>query len=347
MRRDAVTFLKDDGVKIPEGASLLCMSAGTLRGWRRRHDRGVLGPNLLGRPPYLYTDQTEREIRGTARAVGLKVSVRYVREKMGHLPRAVVERVVRDYKRELHRDLLDWQQKLNWEEAGRVWCCDWTEPETPVDGMYGQILVVRDLGAGFNLKSLPVVGKSAAMACRVMESLFIAYGAPLVLKTDGGSEFLAGVFKELMQREGVVHLVSPFYYPPYNGSIEAGIGSLKTHAWHEALRRGRRGHLTCDDVEAGRLIANETSRPWGPKGMSPNQVWRSRSPISDGERVAFIRSHNENRKECDKLDERTESERKTDERRAIERTLVDGGYLVVNRRRITPGVYGEKAANIT
>ena len=122
---------------------------------------------------------------------------------------------------------------------------------------------------------------------------------------------------------------------------------MKTHAFHEAVRRGRMGHLTCDDVEAGRLIANETSRPWGPKSPSPNLVWKSRSPISDDERAAFIRSHNVNREEHDKLNWRNESERKTDERLAIEKSLVDGGYLVITRRRITPGIYEEKVANIT
>jgi hypothetical protein len=282
-----------------------------------------------------------------AEAVGSKVSVRYVRGKMDHVPRAVVERVVREYKKELRRHLLDRQQSLCWEEAGRVWCCDWTEPETPVDGLYGQIMVVRDLGSGFNLKSLPVAGKSAAMARKVLEDLFIAHGAPLVLKTDGGSEFLAQELRNLLKSYGVVHLMSPGYYPPYNGAIEAGIGWLKTHAWHEAARRGRMGYLTCDDVEAGRLIANETSRPRGLKGPSPNLIWNKRIRISNNERAAFIRSHSENRKECDKLSDKNRSVRKTGERRAVEKSLVDGGYLVVKRRRITPGIYREKVTNIT
>jgi len=94
---------------------------------------------------------------------------------------------------------------------------------------------------------------------------------------------MADQFKELLASYNVIHLMSPSYYPPYNGAIEAGIGSLKTHAFHVAAKKGRRGHWTCDDVQAGRLIANETSRPWGPKGPSPDQMWKNRNPISDEE----------------------------------------------------------------
>jgi len=347
VRRSAVAFLTCGDVKIPEGASLLGMSAGTLRGWRRRHARGVLGPNLLGRPAYRCSGGTQQDIKDLAEVVGLAVSVRYIRERMDHVPRAVTERVVRDHKKELRRLDLNGQLKLVWEEPGRVWCCDWTEPDMPVDGVYKQILAVRDLGSSFNIKSLPTEERSALMACMVIEHLFMVHGAPLVLKTDGGSEFTAGDFKDLLESYRVVHLVSPPYYPPYNGAIEAGIGSLKTHVLHEAARRGRMCYWTCDDVEAGRLIANETSRPWGPKGPSPQRIWKARSTVSCEERMEFIAALEKRQSQYDKLQERTKSEKKTDERCAIERTLVDTGYLVVTRRLITPGIYEKKVANLT
>ena len=347
MRRNAVAFLTGGDVKIPEGASLLAMSAGTLRGWKRRREKGALGPNLLGRPAYLCSAWQADEIRELAKAVGPKVSARYLKERMGHVPRAVMERVVRDYKKDHLRRQQAGQMLLAWEDPGRVWSCDWTEPDMPIDGVFKQILAVRDLGSSFNIKSFPTEERSALMACKVMEHLFMVHGAPLVLKTDGGSEFTAKDFKELLRSYGVVHLVSPPYYPPYNGAIEAGIGSLKTHALHDAIRRGRMCYWTCDDVEAGRLIANETSRPWGPKGPSPEKVWKAKSVIGDPERREFITSLEKRQSQYDKLSERTRSEMKADERRAIERTLVDAGCLVVTRRRITPGVCEEKMANLT
>ena len=44
------------------------------------------------------------------------------------------------------------------------------------------------------------------------------------------------------------------------------------------------------DLEAARLEANETARPWGSKGPSPDEVWRSRKPITHEERDAFRRA---------------------------------------------------------
>ncbi|MDT8367119.1 MAG: hypothetical protein RRA15_11645, partial [bacterium] len=110
---------------------------------------------------------------------------------------------------------------------------------------------------------------------------------------------------------------------------------------------GRFCYWTCDDVEAGRLIANETSRPWGPKGPSPDTVWKNRTPISREEREHFVRSHRENREYYGKLCDKSKSERTKGERRAVEKTLVDAGCLVVKRRRITPQVYDEKRTDLT
>ncbi|GMV84091.1 MAG: hypothetical protein AMXMBFR7_52750 [Planctomycetota bacterium] len=39
-----------------------------------------------------------------------------------------------------------------------------------------------------------------------------------------------------MRDDRFLHLLSPIYYPQYNGSAEAGIGSLQTRAHHEAAR---------------------------------------------------------------------------------------------------------------
>ena len=59
---------------------------------------------------------------------------------------------------------------------------------------------------------------------------------------------------------------------------------------HHAARSGRPGEWSCEDLEAARLEANETARPWGSKGPLPDEVWRSRTPITDEERDAFRRA---------------------------------------------------------
>ncbi len=61
----------------------------------------------------------------------------------------------------------------------------------------------------------------------------------------------------------VTPLLSPPYFPRYNGAIEAGIGAFKTRAHLEAARHGHPLEWNCNDVESARLQANAESRPWG------------------------------------------------------------------------------------
>ncbi|MCW8131347.1 MAG: hypothetical protein KIS92_13445 [Planctomycetota bacterium] len=83
----------------------------------------------------------------------------------------------------------------------------------------------------------------------------------------------------MLLKHRVEHLLSPAYYPKYNGGIEAGIGSLKTRIHHEAVRHEHPGEWTCDDVEAGRLQANELARPWGYKAECPLEAWMQRTKL--------------------------------------------------------------------
>jgi hypothetical protein len=43
----------------------------------------------------------------------------------------------------------------------------------------------------------------------------------------------------------------------------------------------------CDDAEAARLEANQTARPWGSRGPTPDEAWQARRPIGADERAAF------------------------------------------------------------
>jgi len=101
------------------------------------------------------------------------------------------------------------------------------------------------------------------------------------------SAFLRGVASALLARWRVWALFSPPRLPRYNGSCEAGIGSMKTRTHHQAARQGRPDQWTCDDAEAARLEANRTARPWGPCGQTPEEVWHGRQPVGAQERAAF------------------------------------------------------------
>jgi hypothetical protein len=69
--------------------------------------------------------------------------------------------------------------------------------------------------------------------------LFVRHGAPLVLKADNGSAFIAEATRDFLSLVGVNLLFSPPHTPRYNGSIEAGIGSLKTRTERHACRASR------------------------------------------------------------------------------------------------------------
>ena len=120
-----------------------------------------------------------------------------------------------------------------------------------------------------------------------------------------GSAFVAEETRQFLQERGVHLLLSPPRFPSYNGACEAGIGSLATRAHHASARNGRPGEWTCDDLEAARREANETARPWGVHGPTPEEVWMSRAPITEGERAVFastvVKMREEARRRREKL----------------------------------------------
>jgi transposase InsO family protein len=180
-------------------------------------------------------------------------------------------------------------QELEWTVAGTVWATDFTDPPCLIDGLYGHILAARDLASSMQLEALPAIHGDCATAAGILESLFCSEGAPLVLKSDNGGCFRGEPMQKLLVRWQVVPLLSPLYLPRYNASVEASNGSLKTRAHYEAVRHGRAGAWTCDDVETARVQANLTSRPWGSKGPTPQERWDQRVPITIEQRCELCR----------------------------------------------------------
>lgn len=337
-RRAAVTFMRaaeTRGRTLVDAGGMLWVKEETLREWRQRSEGGKLLPLLLGRPGYDCDSITVREIRSLAWMVGPDVSAAFVAENLPWVPRAVVEDVVKKFKNEMDRDRLAELTALQWELPGRVWSIDWTDPDAMIDGKYKKVLVVRDLGAGKILESLPAERQSAELARELIEHLFKNHGAPLVLKGDGGKDLLVSAeVKKLLEEYGVTGLLSPPYYPRYNGAIEAGIGSLKMHTFYEAARRGRIGYWTADDVEGGRRKANETSRPWGYRGPSPDGRWAGRTVIGCDEWEKFREVLAAERKRWVTAGEGKKRERAAQERMAVTRALVKCGCLTVSKREV-------------
>jgi hypothetical protein len=232
---------------------------------------------------------------------------------------------------------------LHWTRPGAVWAIDFAEPPRPIEGYYSRLLAVRDLASGYQLLWLPVRDDAAGTGCAALEGLFREHGAPLVLKSDNGSPFIAEELEAVLLRCRVWQLFSPVRLPSYNGSCEAGIGSMKTRTHHQAALRGHAGEWTCDDVEAARLLANQTARPWGLHGPVPEEAWQGRVRIGPEERAAFAEAvrqlESQARSEqgyavADRLDRLAQA---AVYRAALSRALISWGLLLLTAQRPLEG----------
>ena len=150
------------------------------------------------------------------------------------------------------------------------------------------------------------------------------------------------VVEELLAEHDVVALFSPPYWPRYNGSVEAGIGSLKDRTEGWAARAGRAGSWTWDDAAGACAEANTLSRPRSASGASPDELWSTRKAITPEERAAFGSAVAEARRtqeaaaeSCAEGEAVVRSQREM-AREAIRLALEQCGYLHYKRRTIPP-----------
>ena len=333
-------------------ARRLGISPRTLSEWRRRYEEDRLAVRPRGRPAGQVDRELARRITEALHLLGPFEGLTVLMSLFPDVPRAELEARLRRYRDEYVGQNHVVVQALRWQRAGAVWAMDFTEPPLPVDGIYRYILSVRDLGSGKSLLWLPLVRCTGLAVRDALVSLFLEHGVPLVIKADNDRAFKIEELRELLAACRIVFLFSPTYTPEYNGACEAGIGTLKTYAHHEAARHDRPGEWTCDDVEAARLRANELTRPRGLDGPTPDQMWNEREKVSPDERRAFHVKLDRRREQYleearkEKEDELNEVDRAAIERRAIAATLIACGFLLVRRRRISPPIKSKLWARI-
>jgi transposase InsO family protein len=328
-------------VSLFRAGACLGLSASTLQTWHRSWEHNRLHIEPRGRP----AERTDRETRDGVIALfqlmGPGVGLSVLQEFFPCVARRELEDLQRRYRDAHLKKNRAFVHALRWQRVGAVWAMDYTEPPCAIDGIYPNILVVRDLSSGMQLLALPTESASAQETKDALQTLFVEYGAPLVLKSDNGSAFISVEVEQFLETRGVYHLLSPPRLPSYNGACEAGIGSLKVRAHHESARHDRPGEWTCDDVEAARLMANETSRPGGFHKPTPNERWRIRLLLSAKERESFRESVERLRKDvgielgCLPGIDPGSAKRAMIDRRAITRALRAHGILELRRRRIT------------
>jgi transposase InsO family protein len=350
-------YLDEHGYSLEQRAGLFQLAPRTLRYWHQllgAQDSAPVQtvPPLLGRR-VLHASVAERNavielLNNLGPATGLPT----LRESFPDMRRAELEDLLRRYRRVWRHRYHEAMHVLSWPVPGIVWAMDFTQAPAPIDGLFPYLLAVRDLASGRQLLWQPIAAADGYHVRLALAMLFATLGAPLVLKSDNGSPFNADPTLALLLAAGVIPLFSPPYYPEYNGSMEAGIGSLKTRTEHHAARHGRPGHWTCDDVVAAQAEANATARPQGPTGPTPDQSWATRPTLSDAQRTAFQETVNRHRHDVRAQQGplygplRCQEERAI-ERLAIQRALVEHAYLLFSRRRIPLPFRKKKVANVT
>jgi transposase InsO family protein len=337
----------------PATARHLCLSVSSLSRWVRRwrEDRMALRPR--GRPVEDVDRDTRAGILSVFSLMGPHATLTALRDLFPGVARGALDNLLERCRRVCRRRSRWLIHTLRWTRPGSVWAMDFTQPASPIDGVYRYLLLIRDLASGRQLLALPCHGESAEVAILALRTLFRLCGKPLVIKMDNGSAFIADDLRALLREHRVFALYSPPGTPSYNGSVEAGIGSLEVRAFYESARHDRPGEWTCDDVAAARLQANATAHPWSLNGATPEIAWQRRARITDLEAQLFRSAYDRQReRECAERSITSSNEcstwlRASIDRVALSRALIERGLLLIRSRRITPPITLQSAGRIS
>jgi len=136
------------------------------------------------------------------------------------ISRRDLHELVEATRRELQGKAAALERRIEWLIPGAVWSLDDMQKPWLEQGG-GHLHVVMDLGSRCALRTLGSAPLAAGeQVAGSLEDLFHRYGPPLFLKMDGGSNFKHHAVQERLGEFGVIPLVSPPHYPPYNGSVE-------------------------------------------------------------------------------------------------------------------------------
>jgi transposase InsO family protein len=349
-------WARDLGWSLPDTAELLHLAPRTLRHWRQGLAAGQ-PVRPLGRPVVRAALPERQAVLELLQELGAGIGLPTLQSCFPNLARAALEDLLRRYRRVCRLRYHETLYVLHWRRPGSVWAMDFTETPQPVDGLYRYLLAVRDLASGQQLLWLPVAEPTAAHTCQALATLFAVCGAPLVLKSDNGPAFLAEATRALLASAGVIPLFSPPYQPQYNGSIEAGIGSLKTRTERQAARAGHPGDWTHEDVALAQAEANATARAQGVRQPTPQESWEARRRLTSTEREMFqatvARLRAEPAPEAEATTEgtvmaqETQQRQRQREREVIRRALVEHGLLLFSRRRIPLPIRRRKTAKVS
>ncbi len=202
----------------------------------------------------------------------------------------------------------------------------WSEDGTGFKdrGRKRELVVAQDEHARFKVGYELVDGPADEDAVhRNLEAAFARYGAPLVLKHDGGSIFHGQRIRTLLQEHQVTELTGPHHYPQYNGKKERSMRDIKS--FERAMRRHGRSSTLRHRIDAAvRDLNQDRPRPvLG--GRTARQVFE-RDPIPLPDRNVFIKEVNRTEQQLHDV-ATTRAERDRARRRAVEQVLLAYGLM--------------------
>ena len=352
LRLVAVRILEEGGGS-PEVRRAVARAYGvderTVRRWEQRVREGKPVLEKPGRPPDEVPRERRQQVIGELIRLGPLAGVPVLRGIFDDVPYRFLQRMKRRFARVLSRRRGWYRKRLRWPRAGAAWATDFTQPKAGLWRGKKKLLLVRDLGSGSTLAAVACKGEKARTACAVFLALFSMFGAPLIMKHDNGSGFIAHRTQDLLAEHDVTPLASPPYTPQYNGSCERSGGTFKLRVEHVARLKGRSGRWTPRDVDDALLFANATARPLGATGPTPAEAFEARTPVTKQERDAFKQTRAraialalETFKE-EKGRMPMCSERAAIDRKASQKALCEHGYLEIRRGRLSTPISTWKA----
>ena len=112
-------------------------------------------------------------------------------------------------------------KRITWPVPGLAWAMDATK--------IGSMLLqqVQDLASRYKFGPFLTVSLSGEQIAEHLEEIIEAYGPPLILKRDCGSNQRDDAVNAVLSKYLIIPLNSPRKYPQYNGAMERGQGELK------------------------------------------------------------------------------------------------------------------------
>ena len=334
------------GLSLSETADLLHLTPRTLRHWCDKFPAAASRIHRLGRRTLRSSRADRTDVLDVLNELGPAASVATLRDCFPEMARAELDDLLKRYRRVWRKRHQQVVNSLNWQLPGAVWAMDFSEPCQRIDGVDSYLFAVRNLASHQQLLWLPVRDVTAPTAIEALSMLFALHGAPLVLKADNGSAFIAAATQDFLLGHGVNLLFSPPHTPEYNGSIEAAIGSMKTRTERYAAHAGHPGYWTLDDVTAAQIEANASARPKGETGPTPNDQWQARRSITAAERALFQEAVLRQRERFGPKEELSDKEERNMQREAIRCALVEHDILLFSRRIIPLPIPTQKTATI-